>query len=259
VAGAIVSFDASGTQSLDAPCVCHGQPYATIRRRGNGTGWLPATAQVSTDAIRPLLALVLSCASEEQEKLPSTLRQAVVAERILLQRADRWLEELSATLREPALGLVALAALERGTGGLAELAAESSNTLGQALLALTRHAALLNESASFHLHVQGAEAVLVMQYRVSLSRTLRDFFAGYVALSVARWLGSPTESTLWFYGPRPTHVLAYRRALPDVSVTFEAPCDAFVLPASALRTRLRSADPKLHAFLTRAADHVASF
>jgi hypothetical protein len=116
---------------------------------------------------------------------------------------------------------------------------------------------LINEAASFHLHVQGGEAILVMQYRFLLSRTLRDFFAGYMALTVARWLGAAADLKLWFYGPRPTHALTYRSALREVTIGFYTPCDALVLPFSLLRTPMRGADVRLHDFLSRLAERAS--
>lgn len=250
MSGSILRFDESQTFDIEAPCVCHGQPYASIHRKGKRATWLPAAAQVSADSIRPLLSLAVTRTLEGQGKLPPW-SQGAGAERILLQRADRWIEEVSAMLREPALGLLALNDVERGAGSLVELAAECAPTLGDALLVFAKQVTLVNEAASFHLHVQGGEAILVMQYRFLLSRTLRDFFAGYMASTVARWLGSASELKLWFYGPRPTHALAYRSALRDVTVGFYTPCDALVLPFSLLRTPMPGADDRLHDFLSR--------
>jgi len=252
---AIQSFDEKRLRSIDAPFVCHFRQYDPAQQK---RVFAARTAKVSTGVIRPLLELALNRAADRQYARPIWTR-SLEAQRIPLERAGRWIEEVSSTLREPALGLSALTKLERGAGDLPELAAECAQTLGDALSVLTRYVSILNEAASFHLHVQGETAIFTMQYRSLPSRVLRDFFAGFVALAVRRWLGVPTDLALHFAGPRPAYGHAYRSALPDMSIGFAAPCDALVLSASTLRLPLLLADAKRHAFLLGITNRVQPF
>jgi hypothetical protein len=252
MAASVFSFDENSLQAIRTPCECHGQDYELTQRRVKRVAWLPMTCQVSFEALRPLLELAALRSTERQGKLPAWLQRGDL-ERMPLLRADRWIEEVSATLREPALGLLALAQVQRGLGQVVELAAECADTLHDALLVLARHSTVVNEAASFHLHHEGPHAVLVLGSKLLLSHALRDYLSGLIALTVARWLGSPAGIALWFAGPRPTYALSYRSALPDVSVGFHAPCDALVVPVASLNAPLPLRDPKLHDFLVRLA------
>jgi hypothetical protein len=257
MSGAIFSFDESSMPSVNAPCVCHDQSYDSMHRRPKRLAWLPMTARISIESIRPLVNLATLRSQEREGKVPMWSQRPEV-DHVSLLRADRWIEEVSASVREPALGLLALADLQRGAGQVVELAAESSDTLGEALLVIAHNVAILNEAASYHLHIEGPAAVLVMESKLLLSHTMRDYLAGAMASLVARWLGSYAGIELWFAGPRPTYALAYRTALPDISFGFHAPCDALVIPAASLHRRLPLADPKLQDFLLRLAQRTVA-
>lgn len=258
MSGEIFSFDEDKRQGVDTPCLCHGLDAEELRKKPRRVTWLPMTSQVSLEMLRPVLDLAIVRLLEKQGKVPAWTQRADV-ERMPLVRVDRWIEEVSASLREPALGLLALVNVQRGWGQVVELAAERAPTVKDALLVLARHIGLLNEAASFHLHVQGEKALLVMGSRLLMSHAMRDYLAGSFALSVARWLGSRSGLELWFAGPRPTYALSYRSALGEISVGFYAPCDALVLPAALLEQPLPLADAKLHDFLLRLAQRVASY
>lgn len=255
MAASIFIFDEHTLRRIDAPCACHGQGYDAAHRKAKRVAWLPMTAQVSSELLRPLLDLAAQRAEERGGKLPAWVSRTDI-DRVPLLRADRWIEEVSATLREPALGLLALSDVQRGLGQLVELAAECADTVHDALLVLARHIAIINEAASFHLHIEGPNAVLVMGSKLLLSHALRDYLSGVVALFVARLIGTPASIELWFSGQRPTYALSYRSALRDMSVGFHAPCDALVIPAAFLSAPLPSADAKLHDFLQRLAQRV---
>jgi Arabinose-binding domain of AraC transcription regulator, N-term len=259
MSGCIYGYHETRTWVFEGPCVCHGELFAATqnRRTERPPTWLPLTAHVCLDAIRPALDLAAVRLRRERRKVPNWTQRAEL-EHVPLSRADRWIEEASAILREPALGLLALAKLERGAGNVVEMAAECAETLRDALLVLTRHALLLNEAARFHLYLEGTRAILVMGSRVSLSHAMRDFLAGSMALSVARWLGSGQDIELWFAGTRPTYAPAYRSALRDISVGFYAPCDAIVVPIARLSAPLVRADRKRHDFMLRLASRMAS-
>lgn len=255
MAASIFIFDENTLRRIDAPCECHGQGYDAAHRKAKRIAWLPMTAQVSTELLRPLLDLAARRAEERHGKLPAWISRTDI-DRMPLLRADRWIEEVSATLREPALGLLALSEVERGLGQLVELAAECAPTVYDALMVLARHVSIINEAASFHLHMEGPNAVLVLGSKLLLSHTMRDYLSGLVALFVARLTGSATGIELWFSGQRPTYALSYRSALADMSVGFHAPCDALVIPAAYLRAPLPVADVKLHDFLLRLAQRL---
>jgi Arabinose-binding domain of AraC transcription regulator, N-term len=257
MAASSFGVDERSLRAISTPCECHGLEYAVTQRRTKRVTWLPMTSQVSYEALRPLLELAALRSSERQSKLPVWLQRSDL-DRVPLLRADRWIEEVSATLREPALGLLALANVQRGLGQVVELAAECADTLHDALLVLARHIGVVNEAASFHLHREGSNAVLVLGSKLLLSHALRDYLSGSLALAVARWLGSPAGIALWFAGQRPTYALSYRSALPDISVGFHAPCDALVVPVASLDARLPLSDPKLHDFLVRLAQRMGA-
>lgn len=254
MSGTVLRFDPRRPNRGHGQCLCHGESYWSSSRGRRRADWLNQTALLSAHTLACLLAAVRARALSEKAEVPGWISSAQ-APGVSLERTERWLEAVGAKLREPALGLHGLARVERGTGGLAELAAECADTLGDALLAFVSHVRLISQAASFHLHRQDAEAILVMRYRVRHSRVLRDFLAGYLALTVARWLDGGENLQLWFAGDRPTHSLAYRRALGEIAVGFQAPCDALAFPAVLLHRPMPRADSKLHDFLITIARH----
>ncbi len=211
---------------------------------------------VSAALIRPLLDLAVARMLEAQHSVPPWSQNAQL-DYIPLARADRWVDEVCLTLRDPALGLSALAHVERGAADAVELAAERAGTLIDALLVMARFMTAVNEAAALHLHVHDDCAILVIGSEIHLSYALREYLVGVVALAVARWLGPGEAMELWFARPRPNHASAYRRAFGEIALTFHAPCDALVLPAASLWTEMPHADRKLHSFLVNAAQRLA--
>ncbi len=251
MAGAGLDFDARALALMEA-CVCHGEGEESPVRQSAGLRSL----LVSTALLQPLFELAAARMLAARCSVPPW-SQSPHRHHLPLLLADRWVERVSMLLREPALGLMALANVEKSAGNVVELAAERAPHLVDALLVMARLATTVNEGASIHLRIQRGFAILSIGSLLKLSRTLRDYLVGSLSLSVARWLAPGTRMEVWFAGPRPSYSPAYRRALGEVSVSFCAPYDALVLPASALQTAMPLADLKLHDFLVRATERLA--
>jgi hypothetical protein len=244
MAAAVFNFDATRAPAVAGACICHGEcePWS-VRQRGR-----PPTPLVSSAVIRPLLNLVVARMLDAQCAVPGwALRPH--PRHLSLLRADRWIEDASVVLREPALGLMALAHVERGVGDVVEFAAERAPQVIDALLVMTRLMTTVNEAASVHLCIEGGSVVMAIGSHLNLSNALRDYFVGSLALAVSRWIGSEIEMEVWFTGARPSYSSAYRRALGEIAVGFGAPCDALVLPTSSLMAAMPLADRNLHNFL----------
>ena len=244
-------------QAVHAPaiggaCVCHGElsvwpvsPSAQAK-----------SLVVSAALIRPLLDLAAARMLDAQHSVPAWSQSAQL-DYVPLARADRWIEEACLTLRDPTLGLSALARVERGAADVVELAAERAATLMDALLVLTRFMTAVNEAAVLHLYVQDGSAILVIGSEIYLTHALREYLLGVVALTAARWLGPDAGLEVWFARPRPSHTSAYRHAFGESALAFHAACDALVLPAASLWVEMPNADRRLHTFLVNAAQRLA--
>lgn len=249
---AMAQPEAVRAPAIHGACVCHGE-----RRVWPVSPSIEAKSLVVSAALlRPLLDLAVARMLEAQHSVPSWSQSAEL-DYVPLARADRWIEEASLTLREPALGLLALARVERGAGDVVELAAENASTLMDALLVMTRFMTAVNEGASLHLHVEDSSAILVIGSEIHLTHALREYLLGVIALAVARWLGPGASMELWFARPRPSHASAYRRAFGEIALNFHAPCDALALPAASLWTEMPRADRRLHSLLVNAAQRMA--
>jgi AraC-like DNA-binding protein len=177
--------------------------------------------------------------------------------RVALSLFNGWLDDASHLLRDPGIGLRALAHLERGVGDVVELGASSAATLADALTFLARHVRILNEAADFALCVEADVARFELRSQVQVSRALRDFQMGAVVFALAKWLPEAPQVQVWFAYREPHDAALHRALFAPNRVHFDAPCDRIVLKTSTLAQPLRSQDAAMHGVLSRYAERLA--
>lgn len=243
---------------LEGACLCHGRAAVwrdTKDAREAVAGVAPRVAlQPLSGFIRHVRAALPAGASAGLEPWKGMIDEA----RVPLAAVDAWLHEVGQRLATPALGLAALRHLARGDGDVVELGAECAATVGDALCFFARHASVLSDAASFHVHSNGRFAVLALLTNAPVGRALREYRAAALALGARHWSGLEVGWALWFSGPEPTYAAHYRSALPGIDVEFNAPFDALVLPAQRLEAPLPRSNPNLHAHLKRYAERLSA-
>lgn len=215
------------------------------------TPWSQPT--VAASLLRPFASLCAHSATFAGAEL-AVLAVSEDDARIPLRDVNAWLERLTA--RQPIVGLSALRHLARGMGGMVELGAASAPTLGDALAFLSRYVHVLNAAADFQLWIDGDVASFELRSRVSQPRALRDYQLGVMFAALRTWLGPDFTCQVWFSQREPPQGAAYRAYFSAPAVRFDAPCDALVFRASALKDPLASSDGPLHTVLRNCAQRL---
>ena len=166
------------------------------------------------------------------------------------------LDNAVAVSGDPAFALNAGAHAQSGDFGLFEMLSRSAATVGAGIQITARYLPLLHDGASITLERDGERVVWRHALRRELphSPAAHDYVVASFTFMTMRALGSeipPLEVS--FVHPAPAYAERYA-TLFRTSVRFGCPVDAIALPAFALDLPLRTADPALHAVLTRYAD-----
>ena len=131
----------------------------------------------------------------------------------------------------------------------------SCDTLGEALEVLTEYAPIIGDNARFEVAADGRDVLLryLPEYRVCLEQRVEAALGCVVCL--ARWMtnGRFKAARVLFTHPARAEPAAYE-ALLACPVAFDQPCNAVVMPASALDLRLMQAGRDMHAHLRKLAD-----
>jgi AraC-like DNA-binding protein len=166
----------------------------------------------------------------------------------------RFLEACEAAVGDPLLGLHVAQQLRRGTYGLVEYIARSSETLREVLAGLGRYLALLNPMVAPEFREGEGEATFEYRIRgepLAYGRHANEMGLGVIvgqgrALAARSW--SPRR--LWLSHPPPgeAEVKALRRFF-GCEVAFNAPGNGFAVDAALLELRISSGDPALRKLL----------
>jgi AraC-like DNA-binding protein len=215
---------------------------------------------VSVVLVRPLVAALPSTALDSFWQA-SDLTPPIVADddaRIsAAQFCVAWSEAIRLT-GDRQLALRIGTSLPAGAFGIIEYVCRSAPTVGVALRQWVRYLNLLDDAVTVVLEVDGDRAYLRVSRESEAPAPASHEMCWAVVARFARELSrTPLRwTTVEFTHQAHSDVAAYR-AWFDAPVVFGAESTQLVMPAAMLDATLVSADPKLLAILTRAADDLA--
>lgn len=178
--------------------------------------------------------------------------------RIPVREALGWLDLLVQLMRDPDMGLHAVAHLQPGAGDVLEFAARSAATLRDALNSVVRYVRILNEAAEYTIATRENVVVLELHSRVPLTRQAADFQMGTLVAALHTWLGELDNYEVWFAHAAPADLTAYREVFSSAQVRFDVEYDTLILNAALLDAPLKFTDEALHKFLVRQADQLVT-
>lgn len=179
-------------------------------------------------------------------------------DRIPASTALRMLDACVELTGNPNLGLDAATALRQGDWDVLEYASNTCRTFREGFEVCGRYIALLNEAATYRMETTGTEARFWIVSELPQPRAAIDFQLASIYTSALNWRGAemPKPMQVWFTYPEPTDTHRHREVFAGLTLRFDAPCDAIVLPSEALDRPLSSSDPKLNDLLRRHADRL---
>ena len=138
--------------------------------------------------------------------------------------------------------------------GLAELAARSCMTLGDALDQIARHAptvhphlAFARDGAAWHQASPG--------HPRGIGRHVHELALAYLLAQLTAWLGEPLPvERVWFAHARPRDLERLERHFGSEEIAFGAEDCGFVIASTYLGRPLVTADPRLHATIAPLAE-----
>ncbi|MBL0214137.1 MAG: AraC family transcriptional regulator [Myxococcales bacterium] len=168
-----------------------------------------------------------------------------------------WAEALRAS-GDPQIALRIAAATPPGAFGVVEYVCRSAATVGEALRQWVRYLNLLDDAVKVALVTEGDRAYLrVVEESDAPAPASHELCWALVAAQMRELSTVPFRLHAVELTHRAPGDVAPYRAWFDAPVTFGAEHTQLVLPTSALDATLISADPRLLAILTRAADELA--
>lgn len=168
-----------------------------------------------------------------------------------------WAELVRATTPEIALAIAD--AMPAGAFGIVEYVCRSAPTVGEALRRWVRYLNLLDDAVVVGLAVEGDRACLRVEVESEApAPAAHELCFALVAQRMRQLSAIPFRISSVEFVHRTAGDPARYRAWFDAPVTFGAPVDQLIVPASALDASLTSSDPGLLAILTRAADELAA-
>lgn len=197
---------------------------------------------------------------QRDPRFPSELLAPLLAiepdERLPMEAVNELLAGAIHITGDPDLGLKAAREIVPGEYGVMEYAARSAATWREACETVGRFMHLLNDALRFSLHVDADKVFIELDSRVPLPRASADFQSAALHIG-GSYLWAPNfapDYEVWFSHPQPEDVSEYERTFVGGKLCFGAPVNGFVCPSSYLAYRPHSADPHLHALISKQAD-----
>lgn len=163
-------------------------------------------------------------------------------------------DDISREVGDPFLGVHLATALPRGAYGLIEFITRSCATVREALVALNRYSALVNEIVEFSVEEHRGEAIF--RHRIPsdpdcTGTHANEFMLVYAARQLEDRAGVPfAPRRAWFAHARTGDAGELARALGTDRLEFGRGENGFLFDAEILDRPIASAEPALHAFLT---------
>jgi AraC-like DNA-binding protein len=157
---------------------------------------------------------------------------------------------------DPDIGLKAAREIKPGMYGALEYAARSAATWGDAAATVGRYMRLVNDALRFSVRDQGARSFIQLDSVIELPRASADFQSAAFHISASQiWAAPvPPEFEVWFTHPAPQDRTEYELTFPGGAFRFEAPVNGFVVPSDYLSLPVQTADPNLHALISKHAE-----
>lgn len=216
---------------------------------------------VSVVLVRPLVAALGSARLEPFWRVTDLTPEIVGDDDARITPAQfcvAWGEAVRAT-GDATLALTLATAIPTGAFGVVEYVCRASATLGDALRQWVRYLNLLDDAVEVALEIDEEHAHLrVTRESEAPAPASHELCFALVVLRIRQLVSAPLRITAVELAHAPPADPALYRAWFDAPVTFDRDVTQLVLPRSALGITLASADPKLLAILTRAADELAS-
>jgi AraC-like DNA-binding protein len=164
--------------------------------------------------------------------------------------------ELARLTGNPHVALQLAQVIPPGAFGIVEYVCRSAPTLGEALRQWVRYLNLLDDAVTVALEVEDDRAYLrVVRESEAPAPASHELCFALVAMHAQQQATVPFRFTSVEFAHKGDP--APYRKLFDAPVVFGAPITQLVMPRTALAAAMTSADPKLLAILTRAADELA--
>lgn len=185
----------------------------------------------------------------------SALLEADPDARIPIALVAEHLEEGVRGASDPDLGIAAGGSMSVGDCPVLDYAMSTASTVREAVEVALQHARLCNDALAIELQLDGSRALMRLESAVALARIAADFLmVGLYTVHVRHWPHAGGELECWFVHPQPNDISAYKAAMPNALLRFNAPCYGFSFAAATLDRALPSANPKLHAVVHKYAD-----
>lgn len=194
--------------------------------------------------------------SDGQPIRPHALRELGVRsldDKLTVTRAHELLLAAIEWTQDKQLGLKAGARMDTGDSGVVDYLLSTSPTVADAVDAAMRYLVLVNESLNCRLELDGARAVLRLDWCVERPPAAEDFMMSGL-FSTQAWLRNLPGLECWFRQPAPADPATYAEVFGPAPCRFGAEYTAFVFPRSELAAPLSGADRKLHAVVRELAD-----
>jgi len=206
---------------------------------------------ISFRLIRPFLTLLTEY-DGFQENVIGALEKFDLDDRVSVEWAHRQLEIAVKRSGDPDIGLKAGRIFDLGDRGAFDYAIQSAATVRDAIEVAGWGMRLLSDACDFRLEIDGELAIARFDSRVVLPRTSADFQAS-LTCTAQRRLGSDLIPGLewWFPYPRSRETTEYETTFGPARMRFSAPCLGYAFKKDHLGTRMKYADPKLHAVIRK--------
>jgi AraC-like DNA-binding protein len=157
---------------------------------------------------------------------------------------------------DEAIGLRAATQVRRGDVGALAYATLSAANVEQGLRVASRYIRLLNDTLRLSLTVAHGRAQMIFENSVAVPRPAADFqLAAVVLAQLQAWEALPEGGLdVYFEYGEPADLSVHRQVFGAARLLFGAPFSGFAFAASYLRSRLRTADPSLHALIRKHAE-----
>lgn len=207
----------------------------------------------SARLLKPFLAAI-----QQQASLPeATLRwfsSVDPDERVHVAAVHTMLDAALALTKDELLGVKASKVSAVGDVGLFDYVMSTAATPRAALQAAARYTRLLNDTLDLSLDEKGERAVVTLSTGVVLPALAEDYqLCAIISNQAPSWWpsGQVDDMDVWFRHGPPRDREAYRDALGNVRLHFQAPLSGFGFPRHLLDRAQPKHDAKLHDVLCR--------
>ena len=192
------------------------------------------------------------------EEVPASIEALDPDERLPIAAAHELLAGAVALTNDEDVGLHAANLIAIGDYGALEYAASTATTVRESLETIGRYMHLINDALTVSLTTEGERAILTLDNAIVMPRAaeafeVAAFFSAFQDRSPELLQGVPLE--VRFTHAQPEDTSAYTSTFSEHgTIRFGQPTCGFSFPLAFLDEPVPSADPQLHALLSKHAD-----